>query len=238
MSLYEKSCDAMMKFKAIIFDLDNTLLIFGSNVDWENMRKDIVKHYLKNEIPVEVVTEYRRPLLLYARMFDYGKKYLSQEKIMRLQQEANEIIEKFELQVVNRTMIIPGSIEVLKWVRKRGMKIGVVTLQGRKATQKIMQKIGIHGIADAVFYRDSPGRPKPYPDHLLGCLKELNCNSDEAIFVGDNTSDMLAAKTAGIYAVCVNVHRDYLSEEELKAAGAERLINSINELPNVIKELE
>lgn len=238
MSLYEKSCDVMMKFKAIIFDLDNTLLTFGSNVDWGNMRKDIVKHYLKNEIPVEVVTEYRRPLLMYARMFDHGKKYLSQEKIMRLQQEVNKIIEKYELQVVDRTMIIPGSIVVLEWARKRGMKIGIITLQGRKAAQEIMQKTRIRGIADAVFYRDSPSRPKPYPDHLLSCLKELNCNSDEAIFVGDNTSDMLAAKAAGIYAVCVNVHRDYLSEEELKAAGADRLINGINELPNVIRELE
>jgi len=226
-----------MKVNAVGFDLDNTLLRFGVNVDWNSMRRSLVDYYLKSGVPVEFIAEYSRPLLLYARLYDTGKIHLSKERVLKIQEEASKIMEGYELQAVNKTSIIPGSIEVLKWLKERGIKIGIVTLQSEKSARRIFSKVDISGFADAIFYRDSPGRPKPYPDHIKDCIRELKCKTSETLFVGDNTTDMLAAREAGIYAVCVTVHEQY-SEEELKKAGAKRLISNIGQLPSVIRELE
>ncbi len=226
-----------MKLKAVIFDLDDTLLNFGRNVDWKNMRREVVEHYLKRTMPVEVVAEYSSPLLLYARMFEFGKKFMSHEEVLKLQQEVNMIIEKYELQVVEKAAIIPGSIEVLEWVKKEDLKIGIITLQGRKVVQRMMMKYKIRSFADAVYYRESPGRPKPYPDHLLNCVKELGCNTNEVIFIGDHTSDMFAARKAGIYTICIDVYKEVFSKEELRKAGAKQIVDSIFEIPNIINKL-
>lgn len=141
--------------------------------------------------------------------------------------------------LVDDVKILPGSMEVLRWLQERGTKIGVATMNSRIVAQEVLTKTGIMHFADAVFYRDSPGRSKPYPDHVLGCLKEMKCSPEETMYVGDGLSDMEAAKAAGVYAVGISgIRVEGYAEEEIKYAGAKKIIKSLSELPSIIRGLE
>lgn len=228
-----------MKIDAVLFDMDSTLLEIGKFIKFDSIRKTISKIYLKHGIPIEVIADYRSPATLFAKMYERGKEYLSKEEIIEMQKKASDAVIDFELKAVNRAYVLPGSIEVLKWIKDRGNKIGIVTVNSKTVSSQVTEKTGIRKFIDAFYCRDSLGRPKPYPDHVLQCLKQLNSSSDRAIFVGDHIDDMLASKAAGVYAVCIpNYRTDIFTEEELRVAGARKIIKTIKELPQVIHELE
>ena len=68
----------------------------------------------------------------------------------------------------------------------------------RKASAKlVLQKLGILERFSAVV-TSADARAKPDPEMLLLALKKLGVDADEAIFVGDNPEDGLAAKGAGM----------------------------------------
>ena len=228
-----------MKIVVVLFDMDSTLLEVGRFIDFASIRKTISRVYLKHGIPIEVIADYQDPATLYAKMYDRGRSYLSEKEIAEMQKEVNAEVIEFELKAIDDAQVIPGSVETLKWLKDKGKKIGLVTINSEASALKFTEKTGIKDFIDAFCCRDSPGRPKPYPDHVLACLKELDCRSDEAILVGDHIDDMLAAKAAGVYAVCIPNYRSQIyTEEELKAAGANEIIDNINELPEIIRKLE
>jgi len=72
------------------------------------------------------------------------------------------------------------------------------------------------------------GKPKPAPDYLLK-VKEDYAVSD-GVYIGNSVDDMRAARQAGLAAIAVTTT---MSEKTLKDAGAQLVLNSVNELKQV-----
>jgi len=110
-----------------------------------------------------------------------------------------------------------------------------------------MNRFHIMKYADALFSRDSPGKMKPHPDHIIACLKAFNSKPEEAILVGDGKRDMEAAKKVGIYAVGIVPEWDELTlqrytkkelddwTEDMKSE-ADRVISDLPELIKIVDE--
>lgn len=49
----------------------------------------------------------------------------------------------------------------------------------------------------AIHGADSVPAPKPMPDGLLMCCKELGLEPSECVYIGDSPSDAVAAQAAG-----------------------------------------
>jgi len=228
--------DEGMKIEAVILDFDQTLVDLSRHIEWGNARRKMAATYIAHGVSPSLTIDIFDPLSMQEKMRDAEIPTVSQDLFAKAFTEAEKILEEFEFKAVPESRLVPGALDALRWLRKHGKKMGVVSLNGSRPVRAALEKLQIADYFDAAFYRDSQGKPKPNPDHLLRCLKQLKCKPQKAVMIGDNTTDLTAAKSAGV--LFIGVSSSGYSTAELKWAGAERTISSLCELPSVIEELE
>jgi len=76
---------------------------------------------------------------------------------------------------------------------------------------------------------------KPHPQPLRMALREMQLHPSACVYVGDAPQDVEMAQRAGVRAI--GVLGPFPTEKRLRAARPEFLINSIEELPDVLKKL-
>jgi phosphoglycolate phosphatase len=83
---------------------------------------------------------------------------------------------------------------------------------------------------------DKPGiKRKPAPDGVEYVLKQLDCEKNDAVYVGDSEIDILTARNAGVD--CISVTWGFRTERELLDNGAVNLIFEPNELLRLLEKL-
>jgi phosphoglycolate phosphatase-like HAD superfamily hydrolase len=76
---------------------------------------------------------------------------------------------------------------------------------------------------------------KPDPEGVEKVLKNLGIKSEEAVMVGDLPADIIAGKKAGV--LTVGISHGFGKQEELEAAGADKVVGSLAELKAFIETL-
>jgi phosphoglycolate phosphatase len=76
---------------------------------------------------------------------------------------------------------------------------------------------------------------KPDPASTLDILSELSGEKEISAFVGDTSVDIATGKAAGLHTI--GVKWGFRTEKELKEAGAEFIVDSADELLDIIKNL-
>jgi len=97
-----------------------------------------------------------------------------------------------------------GALELLNILKRKGLKIGVVTSRSMLA-EKQWQELHELEVAHLVDYvvTASNYRKKPAPDTLIKCLERLGVSPEESIIIGDSLADVEAGKAAGVKTVAV-----------------------------------
>jgi len=102
----------------------------------------------------------------------------------------------------------PGVRAMLERLRGRGMRVGVLSNRDREfLTQEIasIEGGGWTALFDTVVGGDDAARRKPAPDPILKALANLSVPPDRhAWYVGDSTTDIIAASEAGVSSVFYN----------------------------------
>ena len=93
--------------------------------------------------------------------------------------------------------IYPGVEEVLDRLRAEGVPLGLVTGKSRRSWE-ITSAMCVLGEFDVMVFDDDVRAPKPDPQGLELALTSLGAARSDAFYVGDSTSDMEAARAAGI----------------------------------------
>ena len=96
---------------------------------------------------------------------------------------------------------MPGAGRLLEELRRRGLKVGVLTNYLREVQLETLESIGLLPLLDAlVTVSDAP--PKPHPASYGAICKALDVSPQQAVMVGDNwTNDVAGAVEAGLRAV-------------------------------------
>lgn len=102
--------------------------------------------------------------------------------------------------------LLPESLGVLQELKRRGHKVAIVTNGFRSIQTRRLRLAGIGRYIDTVVISEDVGAQKPQPKMLEVAMARLGCTDKaQALMVGDSlTSDMQAAKNAGIQAVWYN----------------------------------
>ena len=95
--------------------------------------------------------------------------------------------------------ILPGALELLKEVRRAGIRIGVGSAS--KNTRTVLDRLHLWDYVDGVSDGYSVRRPKPAPDLFLHCARQLGVEPDQAIVVEDAASGVEAALAGGFWTV-------------------------------------
>lgn len=225
-----------MRLKSIIFDFDRTLVNLLDFTDWSNARIRVAESYLKDRVPKDVVAKHNRgPFRLFYNVYYELAPTCSKGRLREIQLAASKALEKFEVEGASKAELMPGAYETLRWTKKQGIRVGIVSTNSRNSIEVAASRLEIADFIEVIFGRNPlPERMKPNPYQVLACLRKLTCKPNEAMIVGDGYNDVLVAKQCDIFAVAVPTGRT--SREKLLKAGANRTITNLSELPNLILE--
>jgi putative hydrolase of the HAD superfamily len=99
---------------------------------------------------------------------------------------------------------VPGALETITALRKRGLKIGLITVCSEDVPL-VWEETSFHGLFDAEVFSATCGLRKPDPRIYRLALDRLGVEPEEAVFVGDGANDELAgAERVGMRAVGVD----------------------------------
>lgn len=189
-------------FKAILFDLDNTLINF---LEFKiETAKAAAKAMVANGLPASEVEAYGKIFSVYDQKgIEYQKTFSDVVRIYNLEVNLAERIQqaailaylqkKFE--VLRTYPIVKPTLGTLK----EEYKLGIVTDAPRNKAWQRLIIAGISDYFDTVVTLDDTKAFKPSPGGFNLALKALSIAPSECLFVGDNPErDIRGAQELGM----------------------------------------
>ena len=133
----------------------------------------------------------------------------------------------------NKTKPYDGICDIMKKLKNMGYKQAIVSNKFDAAVQELVGKY--YDFVDLALGEKNNFRKKPYPDMVNWVLEKLNCNKNEAVYIGDSEVDLMTAKNSGID--CISVLWGFRDKEFLKKAGASILVKDMDDLLNVLVDM-
>ncbi len=100
-----------------------------------------------------------------------------------------------------QSVLFDGVLDGLQAFARAGVAMAVVTNKQTAFTLPLLQQIGLAGYFDAVVCGDTCAEKKPHPMPLLHACKLLGVAPELALMVGDSVNDAQAARAAGMAVV-------------------------------------
>jgi putative hydrolase of the HAD superfamily len=107
--------------------------------------------------------------------------------------------------------VFPGAIELLRELRARGLRLGIVTNGFSETHREKIALLQIGEFFDAIFIADEVGMIKPDPLLFAHACTTLHSAPSRSAMVGDRYErDIRGALDAGLFAVWLNVRNESL----------------------------
>ncbi len=211
--------------KAVIFDLDGTLLNTLDDL------ADSTNYALsKFGYPTRTIEEVRQFVgngvaKLIERAIPDGKNNPNFEKCLSIFKE------NYAQNMYNKTAPYNGIIEMLSNLKSKGIKIAVVSNKFDLAVKELCKKYFEGFIDFAAGENEAQGiKKKPAPDTVISVLNEFNFAPEDAVYVGDSDVDIMTAKNSKM--PCISVTWGFRDKKFLLENGATILINAPSEIYN------
>jgi phosphoglycolate phosphatase len=128
-------------------------------------------------------------------------------------------------------------LAVLEALRQKGIKLAALT-GGNSKVENVLKHHEIHKYFDSIVHSERIVKQKPDPEGLLLALKECGgVPAGNVVLVGDMRYDVLAGKNGGVMAT-VGLTHGFGTRQELEQAGADFIIDSFAELPEILDTIE
>ena len=136
----------------------------------------------------------------------------------------------FQESNLHLSTLYPEVKETLARLKRKGIKIGLVTARAAKTLTKILEITQLSKYMDVIIDADSVTKHKPHPEALLKALQILKAKPQNAIMIGDLQIDILAGKNAGIKTIGVTYG---FIGKRIARANPDYIINDISEIPSM-----
>lgn len=216
------------RVKAIVFDFDGTLAVL--NIDFSSMKErvfDLMKHY---SVAKEWVGErYLLEIIDEVYQILWKKNPSGAEDFY---QKAHQVLHEIEMRAAEKGSLIPGTEATLKTLRRKEIKVGIITRNCEDAVRKVFPNI--NDFCDVFVSRNLVKKVKPHPDHLTYVMKSLKTSGKEVVMVGDHPIDIQAGKKMGMKTIGVLTGRT--KKEEFEKAGADYVLKDVTEVCELLEK--
>ena len=184
--------------EAVIFDYDGTLVQL--NIDFGAMRQDVEASLGDYGIEPEDFKGFYILEMINEAAGRISERSRSESSFFM--RDCLDLVVAHELEAAKEGTILPGVIDMLQLLRKRGVKVAVITRNCDKAVKEVFPQL--ESLCDVYIPRDGVSRVKPHPDHLVLALERLEVeNAARCLMVGDHVIDVEGGKrmemmTAGV----------------------------------------
>ncbi len=213
--------------KAIVFDFDGTLAFL--NIDFSLMKERIFDLMRRYGIREETIQEkYLLEIIDEVYQILWKKNPSGAEAFY---QESHRILHEVEMRAAEEGKLIPGTEATLKSLRKKGIKVGIITRNCEDAVRKVFPNI--NDFCNAFVSRNSVKKVKPHPDHMIYVMELLKALGEESLMVGDHIIDVQAGKRVGMKTIGVLTGRT--KKEEFEKAGADYILKDVLEIYKIVE---
>lgn len=95
------------------------------------------------------------------------------------------------------TTLFPGAVELLRALKDRGVKCGIVSSKRGDTIEIIMENHNVRECLELIVGSHDVQKHKPDPEGLLWAMERLGVKPEEILFCGDTVIDAETAKNAG-----------------------------------------
>ncbi|MDX8046591.1 HAD family hydrolase [Gracilibacillus sp. S3-1-1] len=218
--------------KAVIFDLDGTLLD----------RESSIYHFALNQ---------------YARFYPYVEHIGQEQFVSRFIELDNkglvwkdrvyqQLITEYQITGLTSEQLLNDYIEyfckscvpfdylyqMLKELLAMNVKLGMITNGKEKLQQSSVNALGLGDYFSKVFISEKEGVKKPNPIIFRRALQSLQVEPFEAFYVGDHPkNDIQAAQSVGMKTIWKKVEGE-------KCENANHVVDSLSEIPSIVRAYE
>lgn len=216
-----------MNYKAVIFDLDGTLLDTISDISdsvnetlkrygYQTFSEQDYKHFVGRGVN-ELIHTVIREAKIDVSEFDRIK---------------TGYIEAYARRNAAKTKPYPGIIELLKALKVRGIRLCILSNKPHFQTVDVVATYFSEIAWDAIYGKRPEFPIKPDPTSLMHMLTELNLKKSDVLYVGDTNTDMETARNGGL--MSIGVLWGFRTLQELLEAGAGYIVNQPKDILNII----
>ncbi len=94
--------------------------------------------------------------------------------------------------------LYPGVVETLEKLKASGFILGICTNKRENMAELIVDEMGLAQYFSSVVGGDRVEQLKPAPEPLLECAREMGCDINDVVYVGDSEIDSATARAANV----------------------------------------
>lgn len=224
----------MENIRAIIFDLDNTLL--DRTQTFYRFAAEFVDHYFP-----EQSSEEKRSLIditIEADNDGYKEKQQMFEELLDLlpwdrKPEIAELIVYYTQGYVNSAVLMEDALAVLQHYHG-SFKLGLITNGKTMIQYGKIDKLNIRSYFDVIVVSEEAGAWKPDPAIFEQAIHMLSVKPEEAVYIGDHPrNDMGGASHVGMNVIWMNVNQPWPVDLDLNPSAT---ITRLNHLLQILKK--
>lgn len=210
-----------MRYKAVLFDMDGTVL------DTLDDLADSVNRSLR-EFGLPEVSRFQ-----VGQSLGNGAKYLIRHCLPEGSDEAlcEQVLSFYkpwyDAHCLIKTKPYDGILQLMETLRADGVSQAIISNKPDSAVQELAEAF-FPGLMDVVIGESPAVKRKPSPDTVLAAASQMGLMASDCVYIGDTEVDLETARNAGMD--CIPVSWGFRTEEQLCAAGAEEIIRSPEEL--------
>ncbi|WP_051250372.1 HAD family hydrolase [Paenibacillus harenae] len=211
-----------MRPKAILLDLDDTIIAFERGIDLDGCWRKVCGSHLP-ECSAEEIDG------LVGKIKERAKWYWSDEERHRtgrldLDTARTEIVSAAFTQMgvadaaaaksiaidygrerEEAVTLHPGALEAIAHIRSLGIKLALITNGASGAQRRKIDRFQLEGLFEHIYIEEEFGVGKPDPDIYLHAVEQMGVLPEEAWMVGDNYKwEVIAPQEIGIRGVWIN----------------------------------
>ncbi len=181
----------MLDFKALLFDLDGTLLDTAPDFVTA-LNKQLGLHGYEPLPDSAVRTSVTNGSIgLIQTGFGLSPDHQEFEPLRE------EFLELYFANLADKTVMFDGLAQVLEQCTQQDIPWGIVTNKPSRYTDAVLQQLPLQGAA-TVICPDHVAQPKPHPEPMFLACKEIDIAPADCLYVGDHIRDIEAGRAAGM----------------------------------------
>ena len=196
----------MLPFKALLFDLDGTLLDTAPDFI------SAIQKMLKGRGLLPLADSELRNTVTNGSAGIIEKAFGIDQDDPQFKTLQDEFLSLYFENIADKTTLFSGLKDVLDTCKYKGIAWGIVTNKPFKYTQAVLEQLNLSIQSATTICPDHVAQPKPDPEGLLLACSELSLSPSECIYIGDHIRDIQAGRSAGMRTIAAGW--GYIDESE------------------------